>query len=193
MECVRLCRSTCCHTDKTPYILAVLQTAHDYPTPVSFHRYQQQNARGYMPRPFAPPNNRPGKVHTAWRPCDFSRNVLTCFPSFPDFPPICFLLDLLQLLLLPLLLLWSAHGHAVRLKIPLPLRTARVPTIILPSRGFSCCCTSQLPQGYHPHCVQLRLHHRRVSTMVVQQSSLQHQWRVAIDPHRTPLVPRARC
>ena len=127
------------------------------------------------------------------RPCDFSRNGRTCFPSFPDFPHICFLLDLLQLLLVPLLLSRSAHGHAVRLEIPLPLRTARLPTSILTSRGFSCWYTSQLPQGYRRPCVQLLLHHRTVPTMVVQQSSLQHQRWVAIDPHRTPLVPRARC
>ena len=38
----------------------------------------------------------------------------------------------MMLLLLPR----SAHGHAVRLKIPHPLRTARVPKIILP---FGCC------------------------------------------------------
>ena len=38
MECVRPCRSTCCHTDETPSFLILLQTAHDYPTPVSCHR-----------------------------------------------------------------------------------------------------------------------------------------------------------
>ena len=68
-----------------------------------------------------------------------------------------------------------------------------VPTIILPSRGVRCCYISQLPQGYHPPCVQLRLHHRKVPTMGVQQPSLQHLRWVAIDPRRTPLVPRARC
>ena len=47
-----------------------------------------------------------------------------------DYPHICLLPDLLQQLLLTLLLLsWSAHSHAVRLKDPLPLHTARVPTI----------------------------------------------------------------
>ena len=45
---------------------------------------------------------------------------------------------MLQLLLKLLLLSRSAHGHAVRLKIPHPLRTARVPTIVLLSRGLSC-------------------------------------------------------
>ena len=36
-----------------------------------------------------------------------------------DYPHICLLLDLLQQLLLTLLLLsWSAHSHAVRLKDP---------------------------------------------------------------------------
>ena len=97
---------------------------------------------------------------------------------------------LLQLLLKLLPLSWSAHSHAVRLKIPHPLRTARVPTIELPSRGFSCCCTSQPPQGYHPPCVQLRLHHRKVPTMVVQQPSMLHRRWAAIDAHRTLLVPR---
>ena len=117
------------------------------------------------------------------------------FPLASDYTHIyiCFLLDLLLQLLLKLLLLSrSAHGHAVRLKVPHPLRTARVPTIVLPSRGFSCCCNSQPPQGYHPPCVQLRLHHRKVPTMVVQQPSLQHLRWVAIVPHQTSLVPRAR-
>ena len=72
------------------------------------------------------------------------------FPLVSDYPHICFLFDLLQLLLLlPLLLSRSAHGHAVRLNIPLPLRTVGVAAVTLPPRGFSCCCTSQLPQGYH--------------------------------------------
>ena len=105
------------------------------------------------------------------------------FPLVSDYLHICFLLDLLLqlLLLLPLLLSRRAHSHAARLKIPLPLRMTRVPTIILLSRGFSCCCTSQL-----------RLHHRKVPTMLVQQLSLRHLRWVAIDPHQTPLVPRTR-
>jgi len=108
-----------------------------------------------------------------------------------DYPHICLLPDLLQQLLLTLLLLsWSAHSHAVRLKDPLPLHTARVPTIKLSSRGFICCCTCQPSQGYHPPCVQLRLHHRKVPTMVVQQPSMLHRRWAAIDAHRTLLVPR---
>ena len=43
-----------------------------------------------------------------------------------DYPQICLLPDLLQQLLLQS---WSAHTHAVRLKDPLPLHTARAPTI----------------------------------------------------------------
>ena len=43
-----------------------------------------------------------------------------------DYPHICLLPDLLQQLLLQS---WSAHTHAVRLKDPLPLHTARAPTI----------------------------------------------------------------
>ena len=58
------------------------------------------------------------------------------FPLVSDYTHTFFLLDLLLQLLLKLLLLSrSAHGHAVRLKTPLPLRTARVPMIILPSGG----------------------------------------------------------
>ena len=115
------------------------------------------------------------------------------FPLVSDYTHIRFLLDLLLQLLLRLLLpSRSAHSHAVRLKIPHPLRTARVPTIELSSRGFSFCCTCQPLQGYHPPCVQLCLHHRKVPTMVVHQPSLQHLRWVAIVPHRTPLVPRTR-
>ena len=114
------------------------------------------------------------------------------FPLVSDYPIICFLFDLQQLLLLlPLLLSRSAHGHAVRLKMPHLLRTLRVPKIVPPSRGFSCSCTSQPPKGYRPPCAQLRLHHRKVPTMVVQQPSLQHLRWVAIVPHRTPCAPRS--
>ena len=37
MDCVRPCRSTWCHQDKTSSFSVLLQTAHDYPTPVSCH------------------------------------------------------------------------------------------------------------------------------------------------------------
>ena len=44
-----------------------------------------------VPRDFASPNNPPGRVHTAWWPCGFSRNVQTCFVvTFPDFPTSAF-------------------------------------------------------------------------------------------------------
>ena len=60
------------------------------------------------------------------------------FPLVSDYTHICFLLDLLLQLLMKLLLLSrSAHSHAVRLKIPHLLRTARVPTIEVSSRRFS--------------------------------------------------------
>ena len=109
-----------------------------------------QSHAAIMPRGFAPSNNPPlGCTRLA-----AVRLIAKCadiFPSVSNYFHICVPLDLLQLvLLLPLLLSRSAHGHAVRLKISLPLRTARVPTIMLPSRGFSCCCTSHRPQGYHP-------------------------------------------
>ena len=115
----------------------------------------------------APPNNPPGRVHTAGGRATCREMCRDMFPLLSDYTHIGFLLDLLLQLLLKLLLLSrSAHGHAVRLKIPHPQHKANVPTIELPSRGFSCCCTSQPPQGYHPPCVQLRLHHRKVPTMV---------------------------
>ena len=195
MECVRPCRSTCCQTDETPSLLVLLQTAHDYPTPVSCHCYFSSSIMhaAILPRGVAPPNNPSGRVRTASGRATYREMCRYVSPRFRLYP-ICFLLDLLLQLLLKLLLLpQSAHGHAGRLKIPHSLRTARVPKIVPPSRGFSCCCTSQPPQGYHPPCVQLRLHHRTVPTMVVQQLSLQHLRWVAIDPRWTSLVLRARC
>ena len=138
-------------------------TPRPFPATANFSSSRMRAA--IMPRDFAPP---PPPLVECTRLAAV-RLIAKCADMFPfvfDYCHICFLLDLLQLLSR------SAQGHAVRLKIPLPLRTARVPTIILPSRGFSCCCTSQRPQGYHPPCVQLRLRHRKVPTMVVQQPSL---------------------
>ena len=154
--------------------------------------YSSRRHATIMPRGFAPPN----KPQVGCTRLPAVRLIAKCADMFPlvsDYTHVCFLLDLLLQLLLKLLLLSrSAHSHAVRLRILYPLHTARVPTIELPSRGFSCCCTSQPPQGCHPPCVQLRLHHRKSPTMVVQQPSLQHLRREAIVPHRTPLVHRAR-
>ena len=195
MECVRPCRSTCCHTDETPSFFG---TAADSP--------RLPHARFLPPMIPAAECTRllctATLLHQKVLPVGCTRLAAVRFlaecadmlPPVSDYLHICFLLDLLlQLLLMMLLLSRSAHGHAVRLEIPFPLRTVWVPTIILLPRGFSCCCASQLPQGHHPLCVQLRLHHRRVLTMVVRQPSLQHQRWVAIVPHWTPLVPRARC
>ena len=89
-----------------------------------------------IPRGFAPPNRRPGRVHTVGGRVTY-REISRHVPLVSDYIHICFFLDLLLQLILKLLLLSrSAHGHAVRLKIPHPLRTARVPKIILP---FGCC------------------------------------------------------
>ena len=102
--------------------------------------FQQQNTRCYHAARLALPNNPPDRVHTAGGRVAYREIRRNVSPHF-RFPHICFLLDLLQLLLLlPLLLSRSSHGHTVRLKIHLPLRAARVPTSILPSRGFSRCC-----------------------------------------------------
>ena len=145
-----------------------------------------------MPRGFVPPN-KPQVGCTGLAAVRLIAKRADMFPLVSDYTHICFLLDLLLQLLLKLLLLSrSARSHAVRLKIPRTLRSARVPKIVLPSRGFSCCCTCQPPQGYHPPCVQLRLHNQNVPTTVVHQPSLQHPRWVAIVPHRTPLVPCAR-
>ena len=130
-----------------------------YPRARSLRHYTLRSRvhAAIMPRDFPPPNNPPGRVHAAGGRAAY-RECADMFPLVSDYPHICFLLDLLPHLLLMLLVLSrNAHGHAVRLKIPVPLRTARVPTILLPTRGFSCCCTSQLPQGHYPPCVQLRL------------------------------------
>ena len=183
-----------CHPDETRSFLVLLHTAHDYPTPVSGHIYffSSKMHAAIMPRGFAPPKEpQVGCIQLSAVRC-FAKYA-DIFPLVSECPHMCFLLDLLRQLLLKLLLLSrSADSHAVRLKIPDPPRTARVPTIGLSSRGFSCCLTCQPPQGYHPPCVQLRLHHRNVPTMLVQQPSLQHLGWVAIVPRMTLFVPRAR-
>ena len=142
MECVRPCRSACCHPDETPSFSVQLQTAHDYPTPFpATANFPAAECTRLLCRVALP--------HRATLPAGCTRLAAvrlfaTCADMFPlvsDYSHICFLLDLLQLLLLlPLLLSRSSHGHTVRLKIHLPLRAARVPTSILPSRGFSRCC-----------------------------------------------------
>ena len=94
------------------------------------------------------------------------------FSSFPDFPTSAFfLLDLLLQLLL-LLLSWSTPGHAARLQIPLPLRTVGVAAVILPPRGFSCCC-KLLPKTMLPsedfrllHCPRLCSRRRTILVVV---------------------------
>ena len=152
-----------------------------------------------MPRGYAPPNNLPGRVHTAADRSAY-REMSRHISLLSDYTRMCFLLDLLLQLLLKLLLLLllklvllllsrSAHSHGVRYKIPHLLSTAKLPTIQLSLRGFlSCCCTSQPSQGYNPPCVQLRFHHRKVPTMGAQQPSLQHLgWRLL--PTGYPLCP----
>ena len=95
----------------------------------------QQRARDHMSRDLIPHrllrrhgSTWPGDDHATFRA--MGRHVS---PRFPISPTSAFSFNLLQLLLLPLLLSLSAHGHAVRLKIPLLLRTARKSTIILQS------------------------------------------------------------
>ena len=90
------------------------------------------------PRGFAQPSNPPGRVHTAGDRATYRemcRHVSPRFRLHPHLlsprPPAAAAVE-------------AAAAVAVRLKIPHPLRTARVPTIVLPSRGFSCCCTFSL-------------------------------------------------
>ena len=163
MKCVRSCRLPRCQTDETPSFVVLLQTTHVYPTPVSCQRYFYSSGLHVdtLPGDVAPPNNPSGKVYTA------GDNAASCqcadmFFLVSDYPRIFISIDLLlQLLLLLLLLSRSAHGRAVPLKIPHPLRTTTSPAIILLSRGFRCCSAS-----YLRYCVQLHLQHRRVPTMV---------------------------
>ena len=147
--------------------------------------FQHQDARGYYAVRLCPTKQTPGRVHTAGGRATYREMCRHLYTH------IYFLLDLrLQLLLKLLLLSRSAHSPAVRFKIPHPLRTARVPTIELSSRGFSCCCTCQPPQGYQSPCAQLRLHHWKLPTMMVQQPSMLHRRWAAINAHRTLIVPR---
>ena len=70
---------------------------------------------------------------------------------------------------------------------PLALHAPRLPAVILPPRGFSCCCTPQLPQEHHPPCMQLGRHHRRGTTMVAQLSSpLCQLWGCGNSPRDSP-------
>ena len=150
-----------------------LQTVHDYPTPDSFHRYQPQNALGFVPLTILPVEcTRVGGRAVSREMCRHDS------PRFPISPTSAFLFELLQLLLL--LLSRSAHGHDVRLKIPRALRTARVLTIILPSRGFSCRCTPSFRRDTALRACTYAFT-IGVPTMVVQAPSLQHERWVAIN------------
>ena len=100
--------------------------------------FQQQNTRGYYAARLCPTEQTPGKVHTAAGHATYRemcRHVSPRFRLHPHLlsprPPAAAAVE-------------AAAAVAVRLKIPHPLRTARVPTIVLPSRGFSCCCTFSL-------------------------------------------------
>ena len=121
----------------------VFGTAPSFPA-----KYSSRMRAAIVPRGFAPPNNgvRAGFHATYRQKCRHPS------PS-SEYIHVCFLLLLLLQLLFKLLMLLSSRsacGQAVRLKIPHALRTARVPTIALPSRGFSCYGTFQPAQGYHP-------------------------------------------
>ena len=71
-----------------------------------------------------PTKQTPGKVHTAGGRATYREMCRHVHH-------ICFLLGLPLQVLLKLLLSRNAHSNAVRLKIPHPLHTARVPTIEL--------------------------------------------------------------
>ena len=62
--------------------LVLLQTAHDYPTPVSCH-YPAAECTPLLCCATLPKQTNPRQGAHGWRPCDLSRNVQTCFPSFP--------------------------------------------------------------------------------------------------------------
>ena len=95
MECVRPCRSTCCHADVYPIVISTTADSPRLPHVRSLPPliFQQQNAPGYMPRHFAPPVLTVGCTRLGGR-AKSARNVQTYFPSVPDYPHICFLRDL---------------------------------------------------------------------------------------------------
>lgn len=92
VECARPRRAACCHADT----LLVMSTATGS-SRFLHARYltttvisPQYSASGYAAR-FS--RTVPcGRVHTAWRPCGFSRNVQACYPSLRDYLVfICYL------------------------------------------------------------------------------------------------------
>ena len=140
MEFVRPCRSTCCHPDEPPSFSYCCRQPTTIPRPFSattnFSISRMHST--IMPRCFAQPNDPPGRVNTAVIHATYRERCRNVSPPCRLHPHLLSPRSpaaVLMMLLLPR----SAHGHAVRLKIPHPLRTARVPTIILPSRGFGGC------------------------------------------------------
>ena len=131
-------------------------------------------------------------MHTACRRCGFSRNMLTCFPSFPDYPHICFLHH--PVLLLSLLLLSrSAHGHAARLRIPHAVSRAEGAHSYTPTAGLQLLLCFPASVGISPSlCAATLLRSESSDDGVAQHLSMLHQRWVAIDPRRTPLAPRVR-
>ena len=167
MECLQLCRSNRFHADVIP--LASSTAAHSlrllharFLSPLTF---ENQNTRGYMPRDVGPLMVTAGCTRLGVRAA--SREM--CRRAFPRLPIT------LKSALSTIPCYCCRFGRCYRgvrtaaprdLEYLLPLHVPRVPAVILPPRFFSYCCTSFLAQEDHPSCVQPRLHHRGVPTVV---------------------------
>ena len=101
--------------------------------------FQQQNARGYYAARLCPTKQPSRESAHGWRPCGFSRNAQTGFPSFPIILTSAFSSTSCCSCWCCCCCYRRVHTATPCDLKSLPLRTARVPTIVLPSRDFSCC------------------------------------------------------
>ena len=151
MECVRLCRSNRFNADVIPL---AIRTAAERPRLLharflSPFIFQNQIARGYMPRDFAPRMVTGGSTRLGVRAAsrEMFRRVsprlpITPVSAFSTIPCYCCCFGRCCR---------GVHTAALRdLEYPLPIHVPRVPAVILPPLFFSCCCTSFLAQGDHP-------------------------------------------
>lgn len=86
VECARPRRAACCHADMLPL---VINTATDSSRFLHAHYLHHQSPRSRVRA--ATQHDVPPPLHMPWRPCGFSRNVQTCFPSLRDNAQICYL------------------------------------------------------------------------------------------------------
>ena len=120
--------------------------------------FQQQNARGYYAARICLPN-KPQVGCTRLAAVRLIAECAVTFPLVSDCPHICCLHN--QPSEVECVRQIKTTINPVRLKNFLPLRTARMPTITLPLRGFGCCTpkTTSSPRHYlrDPPPSQVRL------------------------------------